>query len=428
MIQTDLTVIGGGASGMTAAICAAAKGLHVTIIEHNQRVGKKILSTGNGRCNLSNVNVSASDYRGSGTALLQGVLDRYGTEETAAFFRRIGVPLRTEEGRIYPRTMQAKTVLDALRFEIDRQEIGLRTEETITSVKKSGNRFLLLTSTGDKIETNALLFAVGGKAAPKSGSDGSANRLIRSLGHSITEQQPALTPLVTDAPYRRALKGLRIDGTAELYVNGAIVQKEQGQIQFTETGISGIPVFDLSGAASEALSAHQTVQVCLDFLPDLRISQVEEELLERIHTFSGDRIETILNGFLPKKLVIELCKICGMRPSDSLAALFPDMAPEHYSLMPLPGQLREFAWQCKGLFQHITGTMGFDPAQTTAGGIPAGELTPDLESAIVPGLFFAGEIIDLCGRCGGYNLQWAWSSGMAAADAALAYCRRQPCS
>ena len=406
MTAADLTIIGGGAAGMTAAISAAQSGIRVVLIEHNDRVGKKILSTGNGRCNLGNRSVSADDFGGSDPAFAMRVLSHCGPEETLLFLRRIGVPTVEEDGRIYPRTMQAATVTDALRFAMARARVQVRTDTCVRSAGRKKGFFILKTSAGDVLRTKALLFAPGGKAAPKTGSDGSADALIEGFGHTLVMQRPALVPLMTDAPYRRALSGLRADALIRLYADDTLLAAERGQVQFTDYGLSGIPVFQLSAAAGASLERGADVKVLLDLLPDVPQESVIEELKERQRTFSGDDLQTMLCGFLPKKLLTELLRLCGLRPS---AVLRTDQT------------LDKLAFFSKNLSQHVTGTKGFDAAQTTAGGVRTDTLTTDLESKKVRGLFFAGEIVDIHGRCGGYNLQWAFSSGLCAGRSAARF-------
>ncbi|MDD6214380.1 MAG: aminoacetone oxidase family FAD-binding enzyme [Firmicutes bacterium] len=381
--MNKIVIIGGGASGLAAAISAARCGAFVTISEKNDRVGKKLLSTGNGRCNFTNINASFKDYN---TDFVRPVMDRFPPERTIDFFKGLGVIPKIEaEGRVYPNSCQASAVLDVLRLEADRLGVFVKTEFDAVRVQKKGNGFEIFSRKNEKIYADKIIFAAGGKAAPKTGSNGSVYPLLESLGHRITLIKPSLVQIKTE----KSIGGVRQYGRVFLSDG----KERTGEIQFNNYGISGIPVFGLSKYISAA------DMVYIDLLPDY----TEKEVLEILQARPVQMLETYLVGILNKNLAHLLLKDCKIVPlsrrSDSLSE----------------SEIRKIAAKIKCWGFTVTGVMSWDNAQVTSGGVCTDDINPEtLESKLVKNVYITGELLDVDGDCGGYNLQWAWASGYVA--------------
>lgn len=409
----NVIILGGGACGLLAGITAGRTGASVAILEHNARVGKKILATGNGRCNLTNLALDPAAYHCGNAEVLTQVLGRFSVEDTLNFFHEIGVLTTEKNGWVYPVSNQATTVLDALRFELNHlHNVTVITDYTAERIEKRDNGFIVhgaVTEKGTLPETyrgDTLIVAVGGLASPKSGSDGSAYPLIKSLGHRFRSQVPGLTGLRCAEDYFKSIAGVRAQGRVTLWVDDTSVAQEQGEIQFTNSGISGIPVFQICRTASYGVKEKAKVRVTLDLFPEKERDWLKDELTRRIQRFGSRTVEELLCGFLHKKLIFALCKLSGLQPSSSV--LRADEA-----------SWNRFLDYMKALPATIIESQGFENAQVTAGGILLEDVrAKDLSSIEVEGLYFAGEVLDIDGPCGGYNLQWAWSSGYVTGKAA----------
>lgn len=419
-------VIGGGASGMAAAIAAAKKGASVTILEHMDRIGKKILSTGNGKCNYTNRRQDLCCYRGENPAFALPVLRQFGFEETVAFFCDLGIYPKERNGYFYPASEQASAVLDVLRMELRRLNVKVVTDCGITAVRKMGNGFEVSVNCKKKedfkdtaakkkdemdseasarhsiLRGDCCIFACGGRAFPKSGSDGSAFGLIEQLGHTFVDMVPALVQLTAKQTFFKSIAGVRTDCRVVLLVDGKPVCEDRGELQLTDGGISGIPVFQVSRFAAQALKRNQKVQATLDFAPYLGEDALYEELGRRFLREDEKTAEEALIGLFSKKLIPLFLKQNGILPREK-AGKIP------------PKKIRALCRYLKGFLVDLAGTKGFAAAQASAGGVRTEEICAEtMESNIVPGLYFAGEIVDIEGICGGYNLQWAWASGYVA--------------
>lgn len=392
-----VAVVGGGASGMMAAIAAAEHGAAVTVFEHKDRVGKKLLSTGNGRCNLSNVIQTPDCYRGAHPEFAGRVLAQFGMPETLRFFSDLGIYVKNKGGGFYPHSEQASAVLDVLRFKLSELHIDVRLQAHVDDIRQKDSGFLI-TAGGRTERFDRVVLAAGSKAAPATGSDGSGYALAKKLGHHIIEPLPSLVQLRSGRPGLKGLAGVRCDGTAVLCVDGQPVCRESGELQWTDYGISGIPVFQLSGLAARSLKEGRQVEVLVDFLPDFTQEQLLEMLHMRIVHGPYKRMEEFFIGLFHKKLCMALLREAGCTPA------LPCTELSDVHLMRLAQAIRAFP-------VPVDGVNSFDKAQTCTGGVDTMELTDSMESGRVRGLYFAGEIVDIDGRCGGYNLQWAWSSG-----------------
>ena len=416
----NIGIIGGGASGLMAAIIAARKGHKVTIIEHNNRVGKKILLTGNGRCNYTNVSVSPSNFHSADRELIAPVLRQFGPVECIKFFGELGVYPKDINGLVYPYSEQGSNVLDCLRFEILRLNINVVTECHVTQVKK-----IKISETGDlnndksfikdcktdeifRISTNQgnqyfekIIVATGSKAAPKSGSDGSGYDIAKQLGHEIRKPLPALCALRCTDDFYKSIAGIRAHGKVTLLVDGNEKKSDTGQIQITDYGISGIPVFQISNIAARALDKKRKVCVIIDFIPEVEISELKEMIKSRINNGTDKTAEELLIGIFHKNLCALFNRIAGISNKAKVTTL--DVS-----------QITNLANIIKRFECNVSATNTFDNAQVCSGGVRLSDVKETMESKIVDGLYFCGEILDVDGDCGGYNLQWAWSSGFVA--------------
>ncbi len=406
-----VAVVGGGAAGMMAAVQAAYAGARVTVYERNDRVGKKILSTGNGKCNFSNEDMRAACYYGSGAGYVDGFYKQFGVAETKTFFRELGMRIKDRNGYLYPASEQAATVLDVLRYEMERLGIEICAGCRVTGIDGPGNpgcRLTLETETAayKKRTYDAVILACGGRAAPKTGSDGTGLAMAKRLGHRIVPTVPALTALRCRETFWKQVAGVRCEARLMLYIDGNGVSSVQGELQLTDYGISGIPVFQFSRIAAYALQEGRTVTVKIDLMPDPGAADTQEAFwAQRWERQKRQSMEQFVTGTVNKKVGLLLLKLAGIRETETVCEI--------------EGARRRKLEQLFHVFEvTVKGTNSFEQAQVCAGGVDFAEVTDRLESVRRPGLFFAGEMLDIDGICGGYNLQWAWSSGAVAGRAA----------
>lgn len=398
----EVIIIGGGAAGLMAAISAARCGAKTMILEHKEKTGKKILSTGNGKCNYTNAKQGISYYRGDDPAFAMSAFSQFGFEDTVTFFEEIGVAPKVKNGYYYPASEQAQAVLDVLRLEANYLRVREVCECHITEISKEDEIFYINTSCGN-YATKSLIFATGLLAAPKSGSDGSAFQYIEGFGHRFVDVVPALVPLQGKQSFFKNLAGIRAEMNATLFVDNAQIVSDRGELQLTDYGVSGIPIFQLSRFATKALLQKKKVHLLIDFMPDNTLEEAMVLFEKRLHKVEQKKtICECFVGLFNRKLIEVLLREAGIGLGDS---------PKKISIE----QVESLAKVVKGLRVDITGSKSFEQAQVCAGGVATSELFEDtMESRLVKGLYFAGEVIDIDGMCGGYNLQWAWSSGFVA--------------
>lgn len=405
-MKKQVVIIGGGASGLVAAISAAREGAQVTILEHMDRVGKKILSTGNGRCNMTNLVMEAECYRSSQPDFPMQVIDRFSIWDTLTFFDELGIITKNKNGYIYPNSEQASAVLDTLCMEIRHLGIDVRTGVQVRSVrKKKKGGFAVMTDRGE-VSGDVLILAAGSKAAPKTGSDGSGYGLAKSLGHRIIPPLPALVQLRCAGKFFKQIAGVRCEARVTLLVDGRAAADDLGEVQLTDYGISGIPTFQVSRYASVALAQKKKVTAVLDFLPSKTEEEADHFIRQRAELVSYRASGEMLTGVVHKKLAAVLLKMAG--------------APMDVSVGEVPPAVWErLARLLKGFSVEVTASNSFEQAQVCCGGVDVRDVDPaTMESRLVPGLYLAGELLDVDGICGGYNLQWAWSTGMIAGSCA----------
>lgn len=404
MIHHDLIIVGGGASGLFAAINAKDLGLDVAIIESNDRVGKKILTTGNGRCNISNNTISFPffNYHSENSGFFTKALSSLSVEDTKNIFLSLGLPIiELKNGKLYPKSLQASSVVDILRLALEDRSIPLYTECKVKSIHKD-KKFKLSTSNEDKklFTCNKLILACGGKSAVKTGSDGTGYNLAKSLGHSIINTIPGIVQLKLNSPYLKSISGVKFDGFATLLVDNEPIRKEFGEILFTDYGISGPPILQLSGHASKALLNNKRVEILVDMMPEEDYKEIENFIECHFGLLSHRPVIDSLIGVVNKKLIPTILKA-----SNITNLHMPCYELTWEDKKNLINILKSWKFTC-------VDTNGFNQAQVTIGGVNTKEVNSDtLESKLVEGLYFSGEILDVDGDCGGFNLQWAWSSG-----------------
>lgn len=381
---------------MAAAITASNdKNNNVILLERQQRVGKKLLSTGNGRCNLTNTGAAPEHYHGAQPGFSDEVLSRFTPEDTLRFFDSLGLAVSCEYGgRVYPQSNSANSVVDVLRFALMRDNITVKTSCPARKIERRGEGFLVLTDEG-KINADFVIVSCGGAAGAKVGGVHDGYELLKPLGHKSTALLPSLVQLVTDPNYPRALKGVRVMARLRLEKDGEIIAESSGELQFTETGLSGPAAFDISRAAAQ--TGKGKVHIDLSGNED-----IEAKLRARIKANPSLCADDALTGVLHNRLGRMVVKYAGV----------PGQTPLERLEQP---QIAAIAAACRDFCIELRGVEDFDHAQVTAGGIKTTGVNPKtLESWFVPHLFITGELLDVDADCGGYNLQWAWASGVTA--------------
>lgn len=400
-----VAVIGGGASGMMAAVTAASEGARVILLEHKDRIGKKILSTGNGRCNFTNIHQEPICYHSEDPMFPWEVVERFNAQAVISFFFQLGVYSKNRNGYIYPNSDQASAVLDAFRMELDRLKVEIRTGVECREIRPGKKGFTVLTDQGP-VRADRVILCAGSKAAPTTGSDGSGYDLAKKLGHRILPVLPALTALKCEEKFFKSIAGVRANGSVSIWSGGECIAKDTGEIQLTDYGISGIPVFQVSRYASKLLYEKKETDAVLDFMPDFTKEQTNAFLRARAKTRPDKSAEMFLIGLFHKKLCdlwIRLSEIPRQRKAGELT---------EDEIARLTSLIKEFR-------VRVRETNPYDKAQVCCGGVDTREVNPEtLESVYVPGVYFAGEILDVDGMCGGYNLTFAWASGYVAGKAA----------
>ena len=393
-----ISIIGGGASGMAAALAAAENpNARVLLFERQARLGRKLLATGNGRCNLTNLHSAEGGYHGQEADFVRPALEEYGPEETLGWFRGMGLLTVAEpSGRVYPYSDQANSVVDVLRFALDRPNIQVLTGCEVTKIKHLPDGFAVSTD-GETYSCDKLIIACGGLAGSKLGGSMSGYKLLGKLGHRATKLRPTLVQLKSDWSGIAALKGVRANCHAAIYCDDRLHAQSSGEIQFTEYGLSGPVIFEVSRDTCQEKGDWRCV---LDLLPQLSQETLMEALCRRKVTDLP--AEELLTGILHNRLGRVLTKAAGVRGSDRIRELTNE-------------DLAQVCRLVKAFEVPLTEPLGMDHAQVTAGGVQTRDFDPHtMESRLLPGLYACGEVLDIDGDCGGYNLQWAWSSGRTA--------------
>lgn len=392
-------IIGAGASGMFAAIKAARDGHQVTIIEHGIKAGKKILATGNGKCNFTNADMSIIHYNESGKELFKSVYSKFDKNDLINFFADLGIIPYEKNGYYYPRSEQASSIVECLCYELDKLDVRFVSECNIKSISKT-DKFYVYTDKWD-FSFDKLIIATGSKASPKTGSDGSGYKIAEKLSHTIVKPLPALCGLKCEGKFFKNVSGVRCRGMVSLFIDGEFIKADVGEIQFTDYGVSGIPVFQISAEAVRAIDNNRDVNVEIDFLTEASDTKDTYDRICKLIKNSPDKtLVQLLSGMFNRKLCLLFADMCAIDQSVK-AWNIPD------------GKIKKLSDLINGLNVRVV-SANPDNAQICSGGVNTTELKDTLESKLVEGLYFAGEIIDVNGECGGYNLQWAFSSGYVA--------------
>ncbi len=396
MEKSKLAIIGGGAAGLILANSLPdIEG--IVLLERGERLGRKLSATGNGQGNLTNLTADRAEYfsvAGGNRALVSAALEKHGTQELQRFFASLGVPCSADErGRVYPAGRQASALTDALRFALEGKKVDVRTHSRVTELKKRKEGFLLTVESeagSYSLLAERVVLCAGGKAAKNFGTDGSAYALATGLGHTLTKLYPSLVQLKTDTAPIKGLKGIRVNGGALRAYTPTRSLSAQGDIIFTDYGVSGDGVFRLSAFLAAEISTGEC-RLELDFLPALSKEEIYRCLCEKRKRYPQLAVSELLFGIVNNQLGRAILRLAA-------------------------GDLQKAAALVKALPLSVTGSLGFDYAQVTKGGIPLAEVGEGLESKLTAGLYLAGEILDVDGQCGGFNLQWAYSSARVVAE------------
>lgn len=406
--QVDVAIVGAGAAGLTAAIFAARVDPHLSVLllDATPRPGAKILISGGGRCNVTNARVGPGDYLGGNPHLLRRVLAAFPVSRTIEWFRGLGVPLHEEDdGRLFPDTNRARTVLDALLGEARRRRIRLRTACRITSIQIDRGTFELR-GDGATIRARRVVLATGGMSLPRTGSDGSGYDLARSVGHTVVPPTPALVPLVLNGCFHRRLSGVSHRAEIAVRAEGDRPIRMEGPMLWTHFGLSGPVVLNVSRFWHRAAMNGRRVSVTLSFLPGQDFAGAEQRLINMHTSHARVRLRNALTGLVPSRVGQAILEQLGIDSDTAMSRLSrEDRRRLARALVEWPLEIR--------------GSRGFTHAEVTAGGVPLSEVDPaTMGSRRCPGMYLAGEILDVDGPIGGFNFQWAWSSGYVAGTAA----------
>ena len=426
MRPVRVAVIGGGASGCMAAITAAQAGADVHIFEKNEKPGKKLYATGNGRCNLTNLHMDDSCYHTrtadkNGSSLIHSAIERYSPADQIRFFAVLGVPVYDRDGYVYPRTNQAQTVVRALEKRIAALGIRVHTGCPVRKIRRSqqGTKaddavFYVDCNDREARAFDTVILCTGGMAGPQYGTTGDGYRLAASFSHKISTPLPALTALECKGQFLKRAAGVRCRAAVTLYTGNDKKQiregREEGEVQMTDYGISGIPVMQISGMAARLLESKQRVFVQIDFLPEFTDSAFSDEIERRMREDRSQMLGDLFLGLVHKKILDLLLAEKGLQ-AEMKARRIDDAG-----IRQILQSIREYTLE-------VIQVKSFKQAQVTSGGILLEDTDADFQSRLQPGLFFAGEVLDVDGRCGGYNLQWAFATGYIAGLAAAHYCR-----
>jgi predicted Rossmann fold flavoprotein len=406
----QLIVVGGGAAGMMAAVSAGRLGAAVTILEKNERVGRKILATGNGRCNYSNINTDITYYHGANPKFTYSALASFAVDDTIEFFRKLGIEPKVEDfGKVFPMSEQASSILDVFLYELNELGVKIVGDAFVTDIVRKNNRFEVKLKNGEVYLGDSVVITTGGKAMPASGSDGNGYDLAKKLGHTVTDIFPALVQIMLEGAFFKRIEGVKLVGTAEIIHNNKSIAKDRGDILFANYGVSGPPILQISRKVGELLPTGEDAYLKISIIDTITTDELSILLKRRFQVNPKRPVDFSLVGLINKRLIPVVLMEAGIndlkRPAVDL------LEREQERIVDILTD-----WRFK-----IRGTKSWPSAQVTAGGVTTAEIDGrTMESKLVKGVFFAGEVMDIDGQCGGFNLQWAWSSGfIAGRNAAL---------
>jgi len=394
-VSKKLAIIGAGASGLVAALVASRGGVKVKIFEKNNKVGKKILATGNGRCNVTNKSIKTFNYHGKNPKFVNIAIDRFNASTCRAFFEKIGIDLTEgQKNRLYPKSLQSSSVVELLSYECKRNGVDICLNQEVADITKEGEKFALHVE-GEKYHSDFVLIATGGLAMPTLGASDSGYRFAKKFGHTLIPTFASLVQLETKEDFK-SISGVKLQGSIKVVLGKEELIYASGDILFTNYGISGSAILDVSRVANKILQHDDKVFVSMDLMSEYSKEQLKNILQKRVKNSNGKSVSLWLKGFLNSKLSLFLSKNIRVENADDLNT--KDIVNLVYLL--------------KNFKATIIGSRGFRSAEVTAGGVNTDEVNPKtFESKLQNGLFFSGEVLDIDADCGGYNLHWAWASG-----------------
>ena len=403
MEKEKVIIIGGGASGLVSAIVAARRGHQVDILEKNDRVGKKILATGNGRCNYTNLNISSYNYYSKNKEIVDVLLEKFSPERIVGFFKELGIQEYVDEtGKIYPNSLQASSVLDVLRMECKYLGVKEICNSEVVNISKQDDKFKIKT-TEDNYTCDKVVAAFGGKARPQLSSEGTGYSIMKELGHSIIPIFPGLVQLKLENNYLKRISGIKIEGEISVEIDGDDIKRDFGEILFTNYGISGPPVLQLSRHCIEMIEKNKDVVIKLDIFPKYDKNELFQLLENRFINMKYKNIRESFIGLINKGLIDVILKESSIEKTNISGTKFKTK-----DIYKIVNTLKE--WKFK-----VLGPYYWEHAQITVGGTNTKEIDPKtMESRIIKGLYITGELMDVDGDCGGYNLHWAWATGYTA--------------
>ncbi len=407
-IKRHVIVVGGGAAGMMAAVSARRMGAQVTILERNPRVGKKILATGNGRCNFTNINTDITYYHGNNPKFAYSALSNFTIDDTIGFFEKLGIAHKVEDfGKVFPMSDQASSILDVFLYELYDLGVNIVCDAYVKDITSNNDKFVIELDNGTVYRGDRVILATGGKAMPSSGSDGNGYDLASRLGHNILDVFPALVQLMLEGSFFKRIEGVKFVGTAEVIHNNKSIVKDRGDILFANYGVSGPPILQISRKAAELLNDGKEAHLKITIVDTMSKEELRKLINKRFQIGAKKPLDFSLVGLINKRLIPVVLAEAGIndvrRPVAHLSA------KEQERIVDILTD-----WRFR-----IRRTKSWSSAQVTAGGVDTKGIDQNtMESKSVKGLFFAGEMVDIDGDCGGFNLQWAWSSGFIAGQSA----------
>ncbi len=399
MNNENMIIIGAGAAGLCAAITSARAGQSVTLLEQNNKIGKKILVSGNGKCNIDNKYININRFHSQNPEFIEEVLDGYDFDVVEKFFTSIGLELiEGKEGKIFPMSLQASSVVELLEYEAKRVEVQIVCDCAVTGIDKKNDTFTIETAQGTKT-CEQLVLTSGSPAAPQLGGSNSGYAFATKMGHSLIPRHPSLVQLCSEESWVKACAGVKIAGVARLYANQEYITEKKGDLLFTNYGISGLAILDLSREVSTHLANFDYCELSLDLMPELSKEKLTNLLLKRVKEGSDKSLILWLQGVINKKLIPII-----LEQSKCKVKIEKDLNRK---------EIGKLVYAIKNLKLSINDTKGFKGAEVVTGGINTTEVNPQkMESKLVPNLFFAGEILDVDGDRGGFNFHFAWVTGM----------------
>ncbi|SFV53479.1 NAD(FAD)-utilizing dehydrogenases [hydrothermal vent metagenome] len=398
-----MTIVGGGASGLISAILLARDGYSITLLERQKKVARKILASGNGRCNIGNVSPTIDHYHSSNPPFIKALLDGYSASDIISLFSSLGIHIiEGADGKLFPMSLQASSVVEIVMHEIEALDIEIIYGCEVLALSQRDGLFVLETTQGEMLSSH-LLIASGSEASPQLGGNRSGIAIASALGHNEVPSMPSLVQLTTDEKWVSRASGVKIESLVKLYADGDYITQREGDILFTDYGVSGLAILDISRSVSEQLASYSYCELSIDIVPHITKEQLRQIFLSYVDSKSRKPIEIWLMGFVNKKLISTI-----IEQSKSRVSTLSELNTK---------EINRLVYTIKNLKLSISGTRGFKGAEVATGGVDTRDIDPQtMESKIVKNLYFAGEVVDVDGDRGGFNFHFAWVSAMRVAD------------